>query len=154
MVVVCRKLVLIYCLLLVACSLPLPAYSQKQLTIAEIQGDKNISPHEGETVSVSGIVTARTKSGFFLQTPNDKIDSNPATSEGIFIFTKTAPSSDIAVGAAVTVSGRVEEYRNRRDGGSLAPTENFHRVGQDVIKVGSNGNALPKTMGLTVPDFA
>ena len=70
------------------------AFAQKDYSIGEIQGDKNTSPHEGENVRASGIVTAVTRTGFFLQTPDDKADGNPATSEGIFVFTKNAPPAD------------------------------------------------------------
>jgi predicted extracellular nuclease len=143
-----------FSLLLIAYCFALAARAQKQYSIAEIQGDKNASPHEGETVSVSGIVTARTKTGFFLQAPDDKTDGNPATSEGIFVFTRNAPPADVAVGSVVTVSGRVEEYRNRNDTGALTTTEISHRVGQDSLTVISKGNPLPKPMVLTAADFA
>jgi predicted extracellular nuclease len=127
--------------------------AQKQYTIAEVQGDKNVSPHEREDVSVTGVVTARTRTGFFIQTPDDKIDANPSTSEGIFVFTKNAPPGDITVGALVTAAGEVQEYRNRQDTASLSTTEISHRLGQDSYKVVSAGNALPKPVVLSVNDF-
>jgi len=102
---------------------------------------------------VTGIVTARTKTGFFLQTPDDKTDGNPATSEGIFVFTRTAPPADIALGASVTLSGEVQEYRNRQDANSLSTTEISHRLGQDTYKMNSTGNSLPKPVVLTIDDF-
>jgi predicted extracellular nuclease len=54
--------------------------AQKNRAIGEVQGDKNVSPFTGEQVRVSGIVTARLRAGFFIQTPDDKIDANPNTS--------------------------------------------------------------------------
>ena len=130
------------------------AFAQKDYSIAEVQGDKNASPHEGESVRVSGIVTAVTRTGFFLQTPDDKADSNPKTSEGIFVFTKNSPPFDFIPGNIVTVTGTVEEYRPRNETGSPTVTEISHRLGQDAIKVESKGNALPKPIVLLPNDFA
>lgn len=128
--------------------------AQKQYTIAEIQGDKNASPHERENVSVTGVVTARTKTGFFIQSPDDKTDNNPATSEGIFVFTKSAPPAEITVGSMITVSGEVQEYRNRQDANSLSITELSHRLGQDSYKIISRDNPLPKPIVITAADLA
>lgn len=128
-------------------------FAQKQYSIAEIQGDKNTSPHESESVTVSGVVTARTKSGFFLQTPDDKTDGNPATSEGIFVFTKNVPPAEIKVGSMISISGEVQEFRNRNDVNALTTTEISHRSGQDTYKIIS-GNPLPKPVVLTAADFA
>ena len=36
-------------------------------------------------------------------------DADPGTSEGIYVFTRTAPT--VAVGDSVTVSGTVSEFR-------------------------------------------
>jgi predicted extracellular nuclease len=129
------------------------AVAQKPYAIAEIQGDKNISPHERENVSITGIVTARTKTGFFIQSPDDKTDNNPATSEGIFVFTKSVPPADIAVSSMITVSGEVQEYRNRQDANSLSTTELSHRLGQDMYKVVSRDNPLPKPIVITAADL-
>src|SRR5687767_11756328 len=87
--------------------------AQKDHTIAEVQGTKGVSPLEGQRVRVTGVVTARTRTGFFIQTPDEKIDADPNTSEGIFIFTKTAPDPAAAVGSLIAASGTVEEYRPR-----------------------------------------
>ena len=45
--------------------------------------------------------------GFYLEDPNP--DSSAATSEGIFVFTSSAPT--VQVGDAIQVSGRVSEFR-------------------------------------------
>jgi predicted extracellular nuclease len=130
------------------------AAAQKQYTIAEIQGDRNVSPHERESVTTSGIVTARTKTGFFIQSPDEKTDNNPATSEGIFVFTKSAPPADIPIGSMITVSGEVQEYRNRQDANSLSTTELSHRLGQDVYKVVSKDSPLPKPIVISAADLS
>src|SRR5438034_4514986 len=152
-IVSCLKLT-VYSLSLIVCCLLPQVRAQKQYSIAEIQGDKNISPHVGEDVSVSGVVTARTRTGFFLQTPDDKADGNPATSEGIFIFTKNQPPEEILVGNAVSVTGKVDEYRPRNTAASLTTNEISKRLGEDSLKVISKTNPLPQAIILTSADFA
>ncbi|WP_255505612.1 Calx-beta domain-containing protein [Alkalisalibacterium limincola] len=55
--------------------------------ISAIQGEGISSPLLGQQVATRGIVTARKSNGFFIQTPDGEDDGNPATSEGLFIFT-------------------------------------------------------------------
>ncbi|MBC7879875.1 MAG: hypothetical protein H7Y37_00935 [Anaerolineae bacterium] len=77
--------------------------------IRDIQGTSHRSPLTGQTVtSIPGIVTAVDTNGFYFQDPNP--DTNDATSEGIFVFTSTAPAANIVVGASVQVSGTVTEF--------------------------------------------
>ncbi|MFD0541203.1 hypothetical protein ACFQY7_52635 [Actinomadura luteofluorescens] len=52
--------------------------------------------------------------GFWMQDPRP--DRSPATSEGIYVFTRNRPQA--AVGDAVRVDGRVSEFRP--DGGAAA----------------------------------
>ena len=79
-----------------------------QLRIHDIQGAQHRSPYEGQSASqVPGVVTAVRSNGFFMQDPQP--DSHEATSEGIFVFTSSAPT--VAVGDSVLVSGRVSEFR-------------------------------------------
>src|SRR5215203_4030823 len=87
-----------------------------QRAIHEILGAAHISPLAGQNVSsVPGIVTARSSNGFWMQDPNP--DADDATSEGIFVFTTSAPTP---VGDAVQVSGRVQEFRPRGATHSIA----------------------------------
>jgi uncharacterized protein len=130
------------------------AGAQKQYSIAEILGAGNTSPDVGESVTVSGVVTARTKTGIFVQTPDDLADKDPATSEGVFVFTQKVPPTELSVRASITISGRVDEYRNRSDVTSLTTTEISHRLGQDTYKVISPNVPLPKPIALTAADFA
>ncbi len=129
------------------------AFGQREFAISLIQGDKNMSGYEGQQVKASGIVTARTRTGFFLQTPDDKADSNPNTSEGIFVYTKTEPEADAAIGNLIVVSGRVEEFRPRAEPASLPITELSMMKGRDLIQVLSKANPLPKPVVLTINDF-
>ncbi len=121
--------------------------------IGDVQGEKFVSPYEREYVRVSGIVTARLKSGFFIQTPDDKVDANPNTSEGIYVFTQTEPAGEATVGNLVSVTGIVEEFRPKAQPLSLPITEISMQKGKDTIQVESKGNALPKPIVLSAGDF-
>jgi predicted extracellular nuclease len=80
------------------------------IRIHEIQGAAHISPYEGAVVSsVPGVVTAVSSNGFYMQDPAPDRDSR--TSEGIFVFTGSAPPAIAAIGNLVGVSGRVQEFR-------------------------------------------
>ena len=133
--------------------LPLDVSAQKDRLIRDIQGDKNMSPYEREHVRVSGIVTARTRSGFFIQTPDDKIDNNPNTSEGIYIFTRDEPAGEATVGNLVSVTGTVMEFRPNAEPFSLPITEISMQKGKDFISVESKNNPPPKPVVLSADDF-
>jgi predicted extracellular nuclease len=116
-------------------------------TIRDIQGAGHLSPLAGTNVSgVHGIVTA-TRSGvsprgFYIQDPSP--DANEATSEGIFVFTSTAPT--VNVGDEVSVSGRVSEFRPGGTGGlaNLTGTQISSASGVPlVVIVNSVENPLP-----------
>jgi uncharacterized protein len=90
--------------------------------IHDIQGAAHLSPLNGKLVgNVTGVVTARSSNGFWFQDPQP--DDNPATSEGLFVFTSSAPT--VAAGDAVTVQGTVAEFRPGGSGGTdnLTTTE-------------------------------
>lgn len=74
--------------------------------IPEIQGSASTSPLNGQSVTTRGVVTLRTNNGFFLQDPTG--DGNPDTSDGIFVFTSTAPT--VSIGQLVQLSGTVTEF--------------------------------------------
>ncbi len=101
--------------------------------IGEIQGEGHSSPLVGLTVATSGIVTAVRTNGFYLQ---DSGDGNDATSDGIFVFTQTAPT--VAVGDAVEVGGKVAEFVSD-PGVGLTQTE----IDAPTVTIVSHDNALP-----------
>ncbi len=79
--------------------------------IHEIQGSGPTSPYQGQTVSTPGnVVTAVAPDGFFMQTPTDRSDNNVDTSDGIFVFTNSAPA--VSTGDLVDVTGTVIEFFN------------------------------------------
>jgi len=147
---------LIFAALLLLFSIPVFSIStnaQKSRLISDVQGDKNLSPYEGEQARLTGIVTARTRTGFFIQTPDDKTDKNSATSEGIFVFTNSEPGVEATIGNLVSVTGKIVEFRPKPDPSSLPVTELSMMKGKDSISVESKGNPLPKPVVLTAENF-
>ncbi len=106
--------------------------------IRDIQGAAHLSPLNGSVVSsVPGIVTLRRPSSFYMQ--DAAPDGDPSTSEGILVFTGSAPT--VNVGDGVLVTATVHEFRPGGSGGlgNLTLTELVNPI---VITV-SSGNALP-----------
>ena len=115
---------------------PLATVVDSAMHISAIQGGRHLSLLNGRTVSgVSGIVTALRSDGFNLQEPVIMEDSDPATSEGIFVRTGSAPT--VLVGQSVLVNGKVEEFRP--DTNNLTIT----RLINPTVTVQSSGNPLP-----------
>ena len=73
---------------LAACCLP--AWAQASVTIPALQGSGLVSPLAGQRVTTEGVVTHVVNNGFFLQDPVG--DGDPATSDGVFVFTSSAPT--------------------------------------------------------------
>ncbi|MBE8473146.1 endonuclease/exonuclease/phosphatase family protein [Streptomyces justiciae] len=118
-----------------------PAHADS-VRIHDIQGTTRISPYAGQKVAdVSGVVTGiRTygsSKGFWIQDPN--ADDNPATSEGVFVFTSSTPKG-VAVGDLVTVSGTVSEYV---PGGTSSGNQSITEITKPTTTVVSSGNAVP-----------
>lgn len=70
-------------------SLSQPPAAPQPRSIGEIQGRGHSSPYLGETVRTQGVVTATARNGFYVQDPVG--DGDPATSDGLFVFTGGAP---------------------------------------------------------------
>lgn len=114
------------------------ADAQGGVRIRDIQGAAHRSPLTGTAVSgVPGIVTGLRSNGFYMQDPLP--DTSDATSEGIFVFTSSAPT--VAVGDSVTVSGNVTEFRPGGSGG-LANLTLTEITSPAVVRL-SSGNPLP-----------
>jgi predicted extracellular nuclease len=131
---------------------PGPEVCTPNQTISAVQGPGQISPLNGTTVSVAGIVTGRVTTGsaqgFFIQMP-DGADSDPNSSDGLFVFTGgTSPSATAAVGSNVCVSGVVSEFVPASDPGTLPLTE----LMPAVVKLIAANQALPTPVTLTAAD--
>ena len=106
------------------------------LRIHDIQGAAQVSPEAGVKVAeVPGVVTTLSTNGFWFQDPTP--DADAATSEGLFVFTRTAPT--VAVGDAVTVTGTVSEFRPGGAATNLSTTE----LASPAVTVTASGQALP-----------
>ncbi len=124
--------------------LTVSAFAQKEYKINEIQGATNASPHVGETVRVSGVVTAILPKGFYIQTPDGQIDADPKTSEGLYVYGETSVGS-VSLGSLVQVEGTVAEFRPRSEKIFLSITE----ITKPTVKVISKDNPLPAPIVLT-----
>ena len=117
-----------------------------------IQGSGNESPKKGELVAVRGIVTAkRFNNGYFIQTPDAfaALEADPTTSEGLFIFTSSAPTG-VNVGDDVIVTGTVSEFSPSSDPNQPPVTE----IVSPTISVQATGQPLPNSIALTASDLS
>ncbi|MDN0195000.1 endonuclease/exonuclease/phosphatase family protein [Streptomyces sp. S.PNR 29] len=117
-----------------------PAHADS-VRIHDIQGSTRISPYAGKQVTdvtgiVTGVRTYGSSRGFWIQDPEP--DADPATSEGVFVFTGSTPK--VAVGDAVTVSGTVSEFV---PGGTSSGNQSLTEITRPTVTVVSGGNAVP-----------
>ncbi|GGX79357.1 hypothetical protein GCM10010358_37050 [Streptomyces minutiscleroticus] len=125
-----------------AVALTAPAHADAApVRIHDVQGTTRLSPLAGRLVTdVTGIVTGvrsyGSSRGFWMQDP--QTDDDPATSEGVFVFTSSAPK--VAVGDAVKVTGTVSEYV---PGGASTGNQSVTEIVRPTVTVVSSGNELP-----------
>jgi uncharacterized protein len=134
--------------------------------IHEIQGSGLTNTANNATRSTEGVVTGDFQGdtgmrGFFIQDPNP--DSDPLTSEGVFVFVPPAsPFFSLALSAGDTVHlrGRVTEFQNQTEidtldqlvvcgtGTDIAPTEVTlpETTNGDLERYEGMKVALPQTM--------
>ncbi|MEU6258172.1 endonuclease/exonuclease/phosphatase family protein [Streptomyces sp. NPDC047043] len=117
-----------------------PAHADT-VRIHDIQGTTRISPYACQKVTdvagiVTGVRTYGSSRGFWIQDPTP--DDNPATSEGVFVFTSSTPK--VAVGDSVTVTGTVSEYV---PGGASTGNQSLTEITKPTITTVSTGNAVP-----------
>ncbi|MGW6459686.1 endonuclease/exonuclease/phosphatase family protein [Streptomyces sp. NPDC055078] len=111
--------------------------------IHDIQGTTRISPLVGQQVAevpgvVTGVRTYGSSRGFWFQDP--AADGNPATSEGVFVFTGPGSTPGVRVGDEVRVSGTVSEFV---PGGTSSGNQSLTQISRPAVTVVSSGNALP-----------
>ncbi|KAF2093631.1 endonuclease/exonuclease/phosphatase family protein [Rhizodiscina lignyota] len=106
-------------------------------TIAEINGNRFISPLNGQNVTnVTGLVTAKGPAGIFLR--STKPDKDSTTSESIYVFNGTnRVSPTITVGDIVMVDGTVSEFRSQSTYVFSTEIDKSHN-----IRVVSSGNKV------------
>ncbi|MBT9455675.1 MAG: ExeM/NucH family extracellular endonuclease [Burkholderiaceae bacterium] len=108
--------------------------------IYTIQGSGSQSPLKDQTVSTGGVVTKLMGNGFYLQDSDG--DGDPATSDGIFVFTSTAPT--VTVGQKISLSAKVAEFNTGASTQSAAnPVTQLTTV--SGLSVQSSGHAITPT---------
>jgi len=112
--------------------------------IHDIQGNGSTSPLTG-VVTTRGVVTGRKSNGYFIQEPDATVDADPATSEGIYVFTSSAPPAAAAVGNLVEVTGTIQEFVPTAD---LLQPPMTELVSPTTTQI-STGNPLPAAIPLT-----
>lgn len=119
------------------------AASADTVAIHDIQGTTRVSPLAGQQVTdVAGVVTGVRgygSKGFWIQSADGEADKDPATSEGVFVFTGSAPLT-VKPGDAVLVSGTVGEYV---PGGAASGNQSLTQITKPTVTVKSSGNQLP-----------
>jgi predicted extracellular nuclease len=118
------------------------------VTIGALQGIGSVSPRDGQSVTVEGIVTGdfqdgdadetRNLRGFFIQDTSP--DSDTRTSDGVFVFDGSNPTIDVNVGDIVEVEGTVAEFFGETQ---ISPT---------AIRIIGSGSIEPLAITLPVED--
>lgn len=126
--------------------------------ISTIQGAGLVSPLAGQVVTVEAVVTGVKTNGYFLQDVSVPTgvnnlgrasggrDADPATSEGILVFTGAAPPPAVVLGARLQVTGTVLEFVPATDTAQPPTTE---LVAPFLVTPISVGNALPAPVAIT-----
>ncbi len=134
-------------------SAPSMVCGEPYIPINALQGSGPTSPYQNSVVTTEGVVAAVFQGtgklgGFFLNSLNSAIDSDPATSEGIFVY---APSASITVGERVRVSGTVQEYS-----GSYGAMAQMTQIGASptVTSCSTGETVTPFPLILPIPSAA
>jgi predicted extracellular nuclease len=127
------------------CDAPPPA--PIEVMIHQVQGSGEVSPLAGVAVIVEGVVVGDFQGssfagsqlgGFFLQEEPEDQDSDPATSEGIFVFAPSAP--EVSVGDLVQVTGTALEFNGKTE---ITDVSEVIQVGTDPAAVVASPASLP-----------
>lgn len=106
------------------------------VAVSQIQGAGHESPLAGRAVRTTGVVTATVTRGFYLQDPAG--DGDPATSDGVFIY--TAAPAPVSVADRVQVDGTVNEFV---PGGERTGNRSVTEVTRPSVRVLERGVILP-----------
>lgn len=113
--------------------------------IYTIQGSGPQSLLAGQAVTTRGVVTRLNNNGYYLQDATG--DGNPATSDGLFVFTGSAPG--VGAGQLIEVSGQVVEFNT---GSATNPLTSGNTVteitGPSAPLLMGNGSIIPTPISL------
>jgi predicted extracellular nuclease len=117
--------------------------------VSSIQGAVPLSPLTGQIVDVEAVVVGDFQapgglSGFYIEAPADEQDGNPATSEGVFIFSSVPATG----GDRVRVRGTVAEFPSATGSRVSHLTEIGAVTGVQVCR---SGEPLPPPIDLILP---
>lgn len=113
--------------------------------IYQIQGNGATSPLNNALVTTQGVVTKINNNGYFIQDPTG--DGDPQTSDGIFVFTSSAPA--VSLGQLVSVTATVSEFNTGTSTQSAAHTvTELKNVSSTAVL--SSGNSITPTV-ITLP---
>jgi len=109
--------------------------------ISDVQGTSDVSPLAGENLVVEAVVSVSFSGddglgGFYIEAEADQRDSNPDTSEGLFVY---APGETVTVGQRVRIAGEITEF------GNLTELTNVADI------AGCGMATLPSPVNLTLP---
>lgn len=128
---------------------PSPSPSPSVTPISQIQGTGSTSPLVGQTVTTRGIITRVNNNGFFIQ--SDTPDGNPQTSEGLFVFTSSAPT--VQANQLVQLTGTVAEFNTGAASNALTAghtvTQLTNASGLSVLASGQSVTPTPLTLPAT-----
>ncbi|OYW15311.1 MAG: hypothetical protein B7Y82_03095 [Sphingomonadales bacterium 32-65-25] len=117
-------------------------------TIGEIQGLGHTSAFVGQVVQTEGVVTAIDTNGYYIQSALGTADGNAATSDGIFVFTSSAPA--VTLGSLLRVTATVSEFRPGGDTRNLTITQltspsalNLGTAVAESVTIGTGGRLPP-----------
>ncbi len=110
--------------------------------IWQVTGRGQVSPLLGKRVSTHGnIVTAVGPAGFTIQTPDNRADDDRLTSNGIYVFTSTAPT--VKAGDMVDVEATVDNFFSLPELKDATITTTMH--GAHLPKAVAFGNSIPSS---------
>jgi predicted extracellular nuclease len=108
--------------------------------IAQIQGSGATSEYAGSVQSTGGVVTLLASNGYYLQDPDG--DGDPATSDGIFVFTGSMPT--LSVGDRIKLTATVAEF----DAGDASRTVTRLTAVSDTVLVSRGNTVVPTDIAL------
>lgn len=122
---------------------PPPPPPAAAIAIHDIQGPGIASPFQDSLVTFRGIATSAFQAstqlkGFHVQAPDAQQDSNPLTSEGVFVYVGSQ-SVAVSVGDSVEVTGKVAEFNGLTE--IVSPS----------VTILASGKPLPTAVAITLP---
>jgi uncharacterized protein len=106
-----------------------------------IQGSGATSPLVGQAVSTTGVVTRLNNNGFFIQDATG--DGDPATSDGVFVFTGNNSPLRPVPGSLVRLSGTVAEF-------NVGAAGNAYTAARPMTQLTNVGNLTVLGTGFTI----